>query len=380
MWQAHAWWNGCEDDALEAAPGSAPSVASSAAKERGNAHFRRGELEQAQQKYEDAVRHDNSNVQAWANLALSCLSRGRHEDALSAASVACQLQPSAGKAQALRGLALAELGQPHAALQTLVQARASRYNRQVRKHAALVHKKLEIQVAIGSSGLGGMDAGGQSTHAPHSLPPLRPSTTHPPVGSPGLSPRGRPLTSRAVTPRAAANPFSPRASPRRPPASDVSSWLCGGGASRSQVQALDVEALALSTPARMRSRALLRPEIGSSPRETYARLRELKEEVLWGNFQRDMARRGTPRGRAEVLEEERQAQRPKPVEHIQPERLRRKRHAALPEKMLKYLRYNIRRSPLTIKQVITVPHLLRPSGPRGTRCTSYAYYTCASCA
>ena len=163
MWQANAWWKGGEDD-LEVPQrdeqgipvASSVSIQSTAAKERGNALFRGGDHTQALQQFEAAVAFDESNWQALSNMALVLFSQGKYEATLAAANASLRHRPDGGKALCLRGLALAELSQPHEALKSLQASMgSSACNRQVRKHAVLVRQKLELSLALNSAGLGG---------------------------------------------------------------------------------------------------------------------------------------------------------------------------------------------------------------------------------
>lgn len=159
MWNAHSWWKGAEqeaerdggflrqvrgqeaDDDAPFVPPPSVSVRSAAAKEQGNALFRQGDLDAALLEFDRAIRLDHYNSPAWTNMALVYLSQGKHESARQAATASLAVCPTSAKAKCVLGLALAELGEPHAALNMLREALAeSLGNKHVRKHAVLVRQ------------------------------------------------------------------------------------------------------------------------------------------------------------------------------------------------------------------------------------------------
>ena len=136
----------------DAPPLPMPSNPSALAKDAGVDHFKRGEYIEALQAFEAAVHVDESNWQAWNNLAVVCLSEGKYSDALQAAEASLKVNALGGKAQCLRSISLAELGRQVEALDGLRDTIASTSDPDVRRHARLAQRKVELELALRGAG------------------------------------------------------------------------------------------------------------------------------------------------------------------------------------------------------------------------------------
>ncbi|CAK0807433.1 unnamed protein product, partial [Prorocentrum cordatum] len=101
-------------------PASAPPEAVKALelKERGNARFKEGRLEEALDAYSEACVLDRHNPALWLNRSIVNRQLENWEDAEQDAQIAAELDPSNAKAHYSRALALQQLGLPQKALRS----------------------------------------------------------------------------------------------------------------------------------------------------------------------------------------------------------------------------------------------------------------------